>query len=236
MKKISIISASIALGSVLSIPANALEDNTIYGGVNGGYQFTLLNDESLSKSALRTLTGEHSSYSSNASGGYARIHAGFNYINDLGFELGYSFFDSSKSTVRSSILSVPINAHATNKVSSVDLLGVYRYDVAEGLGVNLKAGIAYVMNKYEVKSALGGDQEVKLLSSNSKNVRPKVALGLDYEVYEDVIIGVSYDFIAGRGKPYSFDRESMELDLPKNSNYSPTIHAVSVGIMYTFQL
>ncbi len=212
-------------------PAFALEDDTLYLGASAGFAHSVLNDESEAKSAIGNLTGSSASYSDSVNKGFGRVFAGYNIVNNMGVEVGYSFYQDSSSQVKSNIYGLPVSAKSTNETNAIDLLGVYRFAVQDDISVNFKAGAAYVINKYKVKGD-GVLVESDILSSNTKNIVPKLGVGIDYIINEQVAVGASYDYLMGFNKPFKSNNRTGELK--KESTYSPQIHSLSVGVTYSF--
>lgn len=209
-------------------------DNNYYIGAQLGYSFVDINDSSTVKDTLNQLTGSSVSYSDNSNSFAARIYTGYTIKDNIGVEVGYSFYDSYDTDANSSIFGVVAGAEADIDVQAVDALGVITFPVTYDLYVSLKAGVSYVMTDYKLKGKLDGIDLGRLVNNSSNNFRPKFAITSDYFFNDNIGLGLSYEFTKGNGKPYTANVSADDIDIRGNNSYSPQLQVVSLNIKYRF--
>lgn len=240
MKAKKLLSIALTSGIVSCVPSSAafaLEGKT-YLGIEGGFSWTQLNDSGAARGAINDLVESQtrlditsSRDSTNFSG---RVYAGYMLADYFGVEFGYAKYGSSKSATTLSRMSGDFTLHADNNISAFDLLGVYRIPVKDGVSINAKAGMAYVVSRYEVSAELERAGKTTVGSQNNKNIRPKFGIGAEFAVADDLSIGASYEITLGKGQPYTIQGKGLDVTATGNNNYSPLIQFLSLGVRYEF--
>ena len=136
-----------------------------------------------------------------------RIYAGYPVISDMfAVELGYAKY--SDVTIK-----IDDGPNSKLKTSAIDLLGVVRVPVAnDSFSINAKAGAAYVMHSVKTSG---------FSSDTDRNFRPKVAVGADYNLNDNVAVGVAYDYTFGTGTS-------------NENHYNPDLSILSANVTYSF--
>ena len=236
MINVNSISKSVLICGVVYASSFAVyaDEGDYYAGFQLGYGFVDLNDESLAKRTLTTVTSGPSKYTDSSSATFGRIYGGYMFMDNVGLELGYSLHDRYSSYTNSNYELVSIDADATDDVHSFDILGVYSVPVTPDITVNVKAGINYVMNTYKISAKINGEDVGLSLNKSTKNVRPKLALATDYKIYDNIGLGLSYEVTQGKGSPYSASVIGQDVFINSKSDYSPFIQVVSLDVKYIF--
>lgn len=239
MKKVKMLSGLLALGMSSALVSSHADtsDNGAYLGVDLGMSFANLNDSGNASRSLRDIVGPglslditSSTRSTNFSG---RLYAGYMIIDNVGIEFGYSNYGTSHTNTNLNINDGKIGLESSAQLSAFDVLGVYRYEVYQGVSINAKAGLALVLNKYEVTGHVG-DVSEKIDTFSNKNIRPKLGAGAEFAIADDLNIGVSYEVTFGNNKPYNTSGTGYEFEANGNKNYSPLIQMVTLGLRYEF--
>ncbi len=178
-----VLATSLALGSTAALAdADYMTGGHPYVGVGLGYGGIVIPTASTFDNTTGS-TGDETN-----SGGFAyAIKAGYLYGIQhfaVGGELSYNGFPNSTDNV--SFLGTSVNVD-TYKASSVNLLGVGEYFITPAVNVNVKAGGALTMQKYDINPALTDGTS---LSASSTQVLPVVGAGVGYNVTQHVVVGV----------------------------------------------
>lgn len=241
MKATKILSFILASGIVsCAIPSSAalaLEGDK-YLGVEGGFSWTQLNDSGAARNAINGIIESQTrldiSSSRDSTNFSGRVYAGYMLADYFGVEFGYAKYGTSKSVTTLRRYNSDFTINAENSISAFDLLGVYRIPVKPGISINAKAGMAYVISRYEVSTEFERSGKEKVGSQNNKNIRPKFGIGADFSVADDISIGASYEITLGKGQPYTIDGKGQDAIATGNGNYSPLIQMLSLGVRYEF--
>ena len=233
MKIVKLTAFNVVLGSsLLLVSSQALSyQDSAYIGVQLGYGWSNLNDSKSSRRALdNALPGLSQSFSnSTTTGGVGgRVYGGYMVNEFLGVEAGFAAYAQGKSTADIRIGEDVLELDSKNRVTAIDLLGVYRLPVYDRVSVDFKAGIAYVMSKYQVNSSFNGGPSVKEGSQSASTLRPKFAVGADYALSDNLFLGAAYEITPGNGEPFNAAAVG-------NSNYSPRLQLFTLGVRYDFQ-
>lgn len=236
MNKINFLSiTALTVAALTTAAAHAeLGDSQYYIGAQVGMGFTNLNDKDATIRGLESITGQHASYSNRPVSVTGRVYAGYMITPIVGVESGYGVFSRTKSSGSSTLGENTIDSHATNNVSSFDLLGVYAFPFTPELTVSLKAGGAIVMNKYKVSATVDGADVGINDSQSSTTFRGKFGITADYKVHRNTALGLSYEITQGSGKPFSTRVDGNDLIVDGNKRYSPMFQVVSLDVKYTF--
>lgn len=242
MKTENIIASTLVLGalSMTSLTTLASQDtkqSPYYAGLQLGVGIVDIKDENTITSTLSSLTGSSTSYSSSTKGFAGRIYGGVMFNDTISAEIGIAKYNNADSSARSTQLGTTIASSSTNKTTAVDVLGVYSIPVTPEVKVHLKAGFAYVMNKYEVSAMVNGQDAGISNSQSTSRVQPKLAVGADYDltgVIDNMSVGISYEFTKGSGRPLKSSADGGVVVVNGNRKYTPKLQMVALDVKYTF--
>ena len=141
------------------------------------------------------------------------VHAGYNFMKYFGLQLGFQkYSDLTYKTTTSNATAV------TGKYYDISLMAMGYYNLSNTMDLFGGVGMAYVKEKESVSG-----------SSKTQNFyRPKLAVGLGYNLDQNWNVNLSYSYIFGKGKLK---------DVTSSSNldkYSPAITMLALGVDYSF--
>ena len=171
----------------------------------------------------------------------------------LGAELGYNYLPENKYTFGAAGVTAPktdlVNGTIKYSQYSIDLLGVAKYYVTDEFNIFGKAGIAYVNQKVtqsftEGNSGLDVQDFLKTLpsiSSSEAKFLPKVAVGVGYNITQNVELTAQYSHTFG-DKIHQIDEKGQLFDkkwneqMLVNASKIPSNNEVLVGANYYFNI
>ncbi len=240
MNKFKLLAGNAVVGSSLLLVSSAAMslDTDAYLGAQLGYGFSHLNDKGVSNDIVNGIGQdqvESISNSSSTGGVGGRVYGGVMFNEFIGVEGGFAAYSRGNSTTDANIAGQSLQLKAKNDVTAIDALGVYRLPVYDRVSVNLKAGIALVMSKYELHSTVNGENPVKEGSQRANTIRPKFAVGADYELTNNLSIGAAYEITPGNGNPFDVSDVGEDVVVEGNNRYSPRLQLFTVNVMYSFK-
>lgn len=243
MKTINILASTLLLGalsmtSLTTLASQNMFEPEYYAGIQLGMGFVDINDENAITSALSSVTGNVTSYSSSTKGFAGRLYGGYIFNDIVSAELGFAKYNNADSSAHSSLAGDTVTTSATNKTTAIDLLAVYSLPVTTDVKIHLKAGFAYVMNRYEIAATVNNGQGGRIDSRETTHkIRPKFAVGADYDLTEfvdNLSVGLSYEITQGSGRPFSSSVSGGDAIIRGNNSYTPMVQMLSLDVKYTF--
>ncbi len=172
----------------------------------------------------------------------------------LGAELGYNYLPENKYTfgIASAFpgkdpKTALVNGTIKYSQYSLDLLGVAKYYVTDEFNIFGKAGIAYVNQKVTQSFTNGNPGDPDLLkrlpsiSSSEAKFLPKVAVGVGYNITQNVELTAQYSHTFG-DKIHQIDEKGQLFDkkwneqMLVNASKIPSNNEVLVGANYYFNI
>ncbi len=160
-------------------------------------------------------------------GGVAgRLAIGYDFNENFGIELGGMKFSNAdvKLSFSRPIMGSTVRARTQLKAFAIDLLAKGVLPLTSDFYVYAKGGVAYVNLEADSKATvtLPSGRTATIKDDDSENkFRPELAVGVGYNITDNVMIDVSVSRIFGKSKLFS-------------SDYIPDLDTAMVGLTYRF--
>lgn len=154
-----------------------------------------------------------------------RIFGGYLWSQDAlsyGAELGFAMYPDNTYKLEDN-QSGPTKYNYKYEGYNIDLLGVVKYVVANNLNVFGKAGVAYASQKFSLKT------ESSSMDKTEYEFLPEVAVGVGYDINQNVAIDLTYSHIFGKSPKEYSDATDLPKDLYKDV---ASVDALMLGINY----
>lgn len=217
-KKTIVKAVVLGVSSLVAVSSFAATQGTYVGGQLGwGDVHQSIQASSVSGYGINTKT------SSKDTGIAGRLFAGYQFDSNWAAELGWNKFSDAdaKATSAGKVIGLPYsyNAKATIKTDAIDLVAKGIYPVANNVNVYGKAGVAYVMSRYEEKatSTLAGRNSYGRVNDKESKLFPTFGAGVSYDFTQNVAADLSYNRIQKTGSSSKINSTDL----------------VSVGLIYS---